>query len=86
MTHDIGETTEKPRRGRPRPQETIDRDERILNLVREGPVTRNLIISKTGISPTLVYLSLSRLRREGLVTMCPGFGVQKRWTTETDCS
>jgi len=56
-----------PRRGRPRPQETQDRDAQVLAAIGPEPATREALVQKTGIDPKLVYLSLYRLRRDGLV-------------------
>lgn len=58
--------TETARRGRPRPQETQDRDEKVLAAIHE-PTTREALVAATGFDSKLVYLSLYRLRRDGLV-------------------
>lgn len=64
--------TDKRPRGRPRPQETIERDQKILSLLRDlGPRTRNTIAEDLGLSVTIVYLSLDRLRREDKVQIRP---------------
>lgn len=58
-------------RGRPRPPETIQRDAMILKLLTDlGPQTRNAIAEGLGIEKVKVYLSLDRLRREGLIRTC----------------
>lgn len=59
-------------RGRPRPPETVQRDERILSLLKEEPRTRNQLAELTGVPPVKVYLSLDRLRKAGLVRICSG--------------
>lgn len=79
------ETKEKRPRGRPRPQETVRRD----NLVRQhlsinGPMTRNQLAESLGLSLSLTYLSLSRLRVAGLVRICGGASEMAVWTTEVD--
>jgi len=62
---------EKRPRGRPRPQATIDRDQKILDqLGREGPQTRNALAETLGLDKTITYLALDRLRRAGLVRIC----------------
>lgn len=62
---------EKRPRGRPRPQETIERDNMILKLLREtGPQTRNAIAEGLGVPETKVYLALDRLRKAGHVRIC----------------
>lgn len=69
-------------RGRPRPEETIRRDERILALVRQKPMSRNQICEKTRLSGSLVWLSLNRLRLAGEVKLCQGIG-ERVWTADT---
>lgn len=52
--------------GRPRPTETIERDHRVLDLLRQAPRTRNELRELLGMDPgteTRVYLSLRRLSR-----------------------
>jgi predicted ArsR family transcriptional regulator len=62
---------ERPRRGRPRPEESIERDLRIRTLlINEGPKTRNEIADSLGMSKSLAYLALSRLRESGKVKRC----------------
>lgn len=73
-------------RGRPRPAETVQRDQAVLELLRhDGAQTRNQIAEKLGAEKVKVYLSLDRLRREGLVRTCtsaaPGSTV---WTAEVN--
>lgn len=58
-------------RGRPRPQETIKRDARVLALLNEkGPQSRNEVAEALGLEKVLAYLSLDRLRRDGKVRTC----------------
>lgn len=60
-------------RGRPRPDETVQRDETILKVLREhGPQSRNSLADLIGMDEdrTKVYLSLRRLRDQGLVRIC----------------
>jgi predicted transcriptional regulator len=55
-------------RGRPRPQETIARDEKVLELIAaEGELSRAAIAEKLGITPNLAYMSIFRLKRAGLI-------------------
>lgn len=55
-------------RGRPRPIESIERDEKILKLLKgKTPMTRNQIADKLDLRRGLVYLSLDRLRKEGRI-------------------
>lgn len=58
----------KPR-GRPRPQETIERDQQVLGLLKLNPdgLTRNDVAETMGLDKVKTYLSLDRLRRQGLI-------------------
>lgn len=62
---------ERPARGRPRPAETIRRDETILQLLKDNPngLLRNDIAELMNMAEdkVKVSLSLSRLRKQGLV-------------------
>lgn len=77
---------EKARRGRPRPEDTIERDDRILELLsKRGPHTRNEIAERLGISFSLTYLALDRLRRAGRVKRClQTDGGTSVWSTAVD--
>lgn len=56
------------RRGRPRSPETIERDTQVLAALREhGPQTREQLVERFDVKPSLVYLALWRLRRAGQV-------------------
>lgn len=55
------------RRGRPRAQETINRDDAVLRALGDGPLTKEALVQKLGLKDTHVYLSLWRLRRDGKV-------------------
>jgi site-specific DNA-cytosine methylase len=59
-------------RGRPRPQETIERDNVVLSVITE-PLSRDAIAQRlaeagTAVTPKAVYLSLWRLQRSGKIT------------------
>jgi hypothetical protein len=58
---------ERPVRGRPRPAETIERDQKILALLKDHPdgLPRNGIAEAMGLNKSVTYLSLDRLRRQG---------------------
>lgn len=69
MTEPTGEAVTAEgaaRRGRPRPDVTIQRDQQVLNAL-DGPKTRAQLIEATGLSKNQVYLSLYRLRKDGHV-------------------
>lgn len=68
MTEPIPDFSETPRRrGRPRSQETVDRDERVLTALGNGVMTREQLVDELKLKPSLVYLALWRLRRAGRV-------------------
>jgi uncharacterized membrane protein len=74
-------------RGRPRPQETIERDNKILKYLREnGARTRNDLAEVLGEERSKVWLALDRLRSQGLVRMCASAspGPDMLWTAEVD--
>jgi len=51
------------RRGRPRPEATIARDEAVLKILVEGPSTKVALAEATGLKESEVYLSLHRLQK-----------------------
>lgn len=55
------------RRGRPRSQETINRDDAVLKALGDGPLSKEQLVQKLSLKDTHVYLSLWRLRRDGRV-------------------
>lgn len=63
------EETTTRRRGRPRPGETIQRDELVITRLREAgkPLTREEVATASELTPSLAYLSLWRLRNVGAV-------------------
>jgi predicted transcriptional regulator len=67
MTEDV-----KARRGRPRPQDTLNRDDQVHQLLSKGPLTKTQIAEKLGIESSHAYLSLFRLQREGRVERAAG--------------
>lgn len=64
---EAAQTPEAPRRGRPRPDSTIQRDEQVLTAVGADGKTREDLAAGTGLTKSEVYLSLHRLRKQGLV-------------------
>lgn len=78
-------TESKRPRGRPRPPETIARDEAVLALLRTAAdgLTRNEIADRLGEGKSKTWLSLDRLRRDNLVKLCAGTaGPDAVWTAE----
>lgn len=77
--------TKRPR-GRPRPQETIERDERILSYLKtSGPKSRNQLSEELGLDKTITYLSLDRLRRDGKVRTCADTaGPSTLWSSDME--
>jgi Mn-dependent DtxR family transcriptional regulator len=57
------------RRGRPRPQETIQRDDRLVRVLEEAPdsMTKYELAEALEVSPSVVYLALRRLKADGRV-------------------
>lgn len=64
-----------PRRGRPRPAATIERDNRIHTLLTQGARSRGQIAQATGLTTDLVHLALRRLQKDGRVRQCLHEGV-----------
>lgn len=64
-----------PRRGRPRPTETIERDDQIHQLLRQGARSRGQLAQETGLTTDLVALALRRLQRDGRAQQCLQGGV-----------
>ena len=60
------EATEPRKRGRPRPDDVIARDEALLTVI-DGEMTTQEIAEAAGVTKNLAYLSLYRLRRDGKV-------------------
>lgn len=69
------EATES-RRGRPRPQETIERDQMVFDAMT-GPMTRDELAAAVGLTGPQVYLSLYRLSRSGRVVRTQEGGAHK---------
>lgn len=67
--------TEQRRRGRPRPAETIERDEQIYRLLAERSHSRGQLARAVGLSTDLVHLALRRLQRDGRARQCLDGGV-----------
>ena len=66
MSEETGETAS---RGRPRPGETIERDEKVLaHLQGAGPQTRAQVATALELEGKFVYLSLYRLHKAGAIT------------------
>lgn len=55
------------RRGRPRPESVVSRDDQVLAAVTKDGLSREALAEATGLDPTRVYQSLWRLRRDGKV-------------------
>lgn len=60
------ETTETSK-GRPRPQETVERDQRVFDALAMQGLSREAISTAVQVKPNLVYLSLWRLKRDSRV-------------------
>lgn len=62
-------------RGRPRPAETIERDDRILALLANRPMSRGQIAQEIGITTDQVRMAMRRLREASRVRQCLRDGV-----------
>lgn len=80
--------SEVKKRGRPRSPETVARDAMVLGLIQESPRTRNelwRILGYGNVSFSQTYLSLARLREQGLIRACKPDKGDTLWTTEPSC-
>lgn len=64
------ETARRP--GRPRPVETIERDEQVYQLIAGGTGSRRALAAATGLDRPTVALSVQRLKHAGRVKKCGG--------------
>lgn len=81
-TEQEGETSS--RRGRPRSQEAMGRDEAVFETLNDGvQLTRNEIAEKVGATGGLTYLSLYRLQREGRVVRVTDGTTRRAWRQST---
>lgn len=57
------------RRGRPRPQETIQRDDQLVQVLQKSgeSMTKYELAKVLRVSPSIVYLALRRLKADGRV-------------------
>lgn len=82
---DTPQTESSGRRGRPRSQEAIARDEAVFAALDNGAqLTRNEIAEKVGFAGGLTYLSIYRLRREGRVLKVSDGTTRRAWRQVTD--
>lgn len=75
-------TAERKPRGRPRPDDVIDRDELIYKRIGTGKkgVTLDALVEATGLPRKAVYLSVFRLKRDGWVVRADGGATRvARW-------
>lgn len=70
------------KRGRPRPQDTMDRDEKIYQLLAQsGPLSKEEVATRLGFANNLVYMSLYRLQRDNYVRRVTAANGTKRSNT-----
>lgn len=69
-----------------RPPAVTERDEKVFNYLEEnGSSSRNAIADHLGLTRSLTYLSLYRLRDAGRVKRCVSETTNElMWTAETD--
>lgn len=63
MTEPEAPAADAATRGRPRPDVTVERDEKVLAAITEAPGTRKELVERLGMAGNEVYLSLYRLSR-----------------------
>jgi predicted Rossmann fold nucleotide-binding protein DprA/Smf involved in DNA uptake len=63
----VGDAAAPAKRGRPRPDDVIARDEQVLAAIPAEGLTRDKLAEVTGLPENRVYQSLWRLRRDGRV-------------------
>ena len=72
------------RRGRPRSQEAMDRDQRVFDALGNGQQkTRNEIAEEVGFDGGLTYLSLYRLKHSGHVVRVSDGTTRRAWRQTT---
>ena len=60
--------TDKRGRGRPRPEFTMERDEKVFYALHvNGPTSRTALAEMFGVNVNIIYLSLDRLRKVGRI-------------------
>lgn len=68
-----------------RPQDVVDRDEAVLQFLRDhGMSSRNTIAAGLEITPQLAYLSLFRLREAGTVKRCLSETNEQMWSAAVE--
>jgi hypothetical protein len=68
ITDQAADATRPKRAGRPRPQETLERDEQAYAaIVQNGPQTSVSLGELMGVEKSIAYLCLWRLRKAGRV-------------------
>lgn len=74
------ETTDEAKRGRPRPEATLQRDEQVYNFISASEMapTRDAVATGLDIPAKLVYMSLYRLSHEGKIERIHADGAH-RW-------
>lgn len=76
-------SADKSKRGRPRDPQAETRDEQVREALAEGPQSREQLATKLGLEGNLVYLSLWRLRKSGIVEKVETEGVKRGWQLVT---
>lgn len=68
-----------------RPQGVVDRDDEVLEYLKEhGPAARNDVAEALGLSRSLTYLSLDRLRARRQAKRCLDEAGHQLWTSKVD--
>lgn len=77
------ETARRP--GRPRPVETIERDEHIYTLIADGTGALRHIAAATGLDRATVQSSIQRLHKAGRIRKCPADTIVWVVADDTPC-
>jgi predicted Rossmann fold nucleotide-binding protein DprA/Smf involved in DNA uptake len=73
MTEPVApETPAERRRGRPRPEATIERDQQVYAALEAGPKTKKELAEATALPANQVYLSIYRLRKSNQIKKVEG--------------
>jgi ribosomal protein S25 len=78
---------EEIKKGRPRSEETIARDQSIVKILStEGPLTRNALADRLGITRSLTSIAINRLKNEDppRVRRCVDEDGENVWTTAVE--
>lgn len=74
---------EEIKKGRPRSEETIERDRKIMQILRaEGPLSRNDLADRMKLTRSLTSIAINRLKAKNKIRRCVGEDGENVWTTD----